>query len=42
MAALCEDNSKDGMGTATGLIHVGGSHSPGGKGVVTRSYLSSS
>lgn len=32
MAALGEDNGEDGMGTAAGLIHVGGSHSPGGEG----------
>ena len=32
MAALCEDNGEDGVGTAAGLIHVGGGHSPGGGG----------
>lgn len=31
MTALCEDNGEDSMGTAAGLIHVGGSHSPRGK-----------
>lgn len=40
MATLCEDNGEDGMGSAAGLIHVGGSHSPGGEGVVTGSHLS--
>lgn len=30
VAALCEDNGEDGMGTAAGLIHVGGSHGPVG------------
>lgn len=29
MTALCEDNGEDSVGTAAGLIHVGGSHGPG-------------
>ena len=29
MTALREDNGEDSVGTAAGLIHVGGSHSPG-------------
>ena len=29
MTALREDNGEDSVGTAAGLIHVGGSHGPG-------------
>lgn len=29
MGALGKDDSKDGMGAAAGLVHVGGSHSSG-------------
>lgn len=42
MAALREDNGEDGVGTAAGLIHVGGGHSPGGEGMVSGSGPSSS
>lgn len=29
MGSLGKDNSKDGMGAAAGLVHVGGSHGSG-------------
>lgn len=37
MGALGKDDSKDGMGTAAGLVHVGGSHSSGVERKVTGS-----
>lgn len=40
VAALREDDGEDSMGAAAGLVHVGGGHRPGGKGVVTAPGLS--